>query len=154
MTNLTKPKSASVFCEGLSVVVFFSQTSFFIIKSCFISHIKWENHFFIVELVRCWKSEFDNTCQNRMENYCHHNREQLSFYEKVHFKTQSNKDVLIIFISQETKNSDLFDKTVLKRTSDAIFNMKKANLDEYIVTRKDIVWERRNFFCLLCFRLD
>ena len=83
-----------------------------------------------------------------MENYCHHNREQLSFYEKVHFKTQSNKDVLIIFISQETKNSDLFDKTVLKRTSDAIFNMKKANLDEYIVTRKDIVWERRNFFCL------
>ena len=41
------------------------------------------------------------------------------------------KDFLVIFLLQETKNSNLFDmkipiyltKTVLKRTSNAIFNM-------------------------------
>ena len=36
--------------------------------------------------------------------------EQLRFYKKVHTKTRSKKDVLVIFILQETKNSNLFDK--------------------------------------------
>ena len=38
-----------------------------------------------------------------MENYCHHDGEQLSFYKKVHIKTQSNKDVLVIVILQENE---------------------------------------------------
>ena len=40
------------------------------------------------------------------------------------------RDVLVIFILQETKTFNLFDKIVLTRTSNAIFNMKKVDLDE------------------------
>ena len=53
--------------------------------------------------------------------------------KKEHIKTQTkNKDVLVIFILQETKNSVPIHltKTVLKRTSNTIFNMKKVDLDE------------------------
>ena len=40
-------------------------------------------------------------------------------------------DVLVIFILlQETKNPNLLDKNVLKRTSNAIFNMKKVDLEK------------------------
>ena len=35
-----------------------------------------------------------------------------------------------IFILQEAKNSNAFEKTLLKKTSNAIFNMKKVVLDE------------------------
>ena len=51
-------------------------------------------------------------CQNRIEKYGHHDEEQLDFYEKVHIKTHrlsKKKDVLVIFVLQETKNSNLFD---------------------------------------------
>ena len=46
------------------------------------------------------------------------------FIRKVHLKTQSKKkDVLVIFILKETKNSNLFDKscTQVNRTSNAIW---------------------------------
>ena len=44
-------------------------------------------------------------------NYYHHDGEQLDFYKKSTFKTQSKKkDVLATFILQETKNSNLFYK--------------------------------------------
>ena len=40
-------------------------------------------------------------------------------------------DVLVIFILlQETKNPNLSDKNVLKRTSNVIFNMKKVDLEK------------------------
>ena len=54
--------------------------------------------------------EFDTDV--KIENYYHHDGEQLLFHKKVHIKTQSNKkDVFVIFILlQETKNSSLFDK--------------------------------------------
>ena len=47
-----------------------------------------------------------------MENYNHHDGEQLLCYKKVHIKTQcKKKDVLVIFkLSKEMKNSNLFDK--------------------------------------------
>ena len=62
-------------------------------------------HFFIVEII----VEFDTDVKILI--YCHHDGEQVGFYEKVHIKTQSKKDVLVvIFILQETKNSNLFDK--------------------------------------------
>ena len=62
----------------------------------------------------------------------HHDGEQLCLYQKVYIKTQSKKkEVLVIFILQETKNSNFFlTKTVLERTSNAIFNIKKVDLDE------------------------
>ena len=42
-------------------------------------------------------------CQNKIENYYHHDGEQLGFYKKVHIKTQGKKkDVLVIFKLQET----------------------------------------------------
>ena len=50
-------------------------------------------------------------------------------------KTQSKKkDVLVIILLQEAKNSNLYNKNctqnVKTRTSNAIFNMKKVDLDE------------------------
>ena len=37
-------------------------------------------------------------CQSRIENYYHHDGEQLGFYKKAHTKTQSKKkDVLVTF---------------------------------------------------------
>ena len=44
--------------------------------------------------------------QLRIENYYHYDGEQLGFYENVHIKTQNKKkDVLVIFILHEMKIS-------------------------------------------------
>ena len=44
--------------------------------------------------------------QNRIENYYHHDGEQLKKKKKDHIKTQSKKkDVLVIFTLQETNES-------------------------------------------------
>ena len=59
-----------------------------------------------------------------------HDGKQLGFCEKIHIKTQiQKKDVLFIF-SKKQKNSIYFTKSVLKRTSNVVFNMKKVDLDE------------------------
>ena len=59
--------------------------------------------------------EFDTDV--KIENYYHHDEEQLIFYKEVHIKTQGiKKDVLLIL--------------VLKRTLNAIYNMEKVDLDE------------------------
>ena len=48
-------------------------------------------------------------CQNR--DLCHHDGEQLGFHKKVYIKTQGKKkNVFVIFILQETKNCNVFDK--------------------------------------------
>ena len=56
------------------------------------------------------------------------------FFKKTYIKTQSKKkDVLVIILLQETKNSNLYNKNytqyVKTRTSNNIFN-KKVGLDE------------------------
>ena len=58
-------------------------------------------------------------CQNRIEKYYHYDVEQLGFYKKYQNtqKLSKKKDVLVIAVSQETKNSNLFDKT---RTQDNV----------------------------------
>ena len=62
----------------------------------------------------CWKSEFDTVVQ--IENYYHHAGEQLGFYKKVHIKTQSEKrNILAVFILQETQSSNLLDKNYILR---------------------------------------
>ena len=69
-------------------------------------------HFFIVEIIV--ESVNWRRCQNITENYYYHDGEQLGFDKKAHIKTQNKKkkkkNVLVIFMLQETKNSNLFDK--------------------------------------------
>ena len=49
--------------------------------------------------------------QKRIENYYQHAGEQSGFYKKAYIKTQSKKkNLLAIFILQETKNYNLFYK--------------------------------------------
>ena len=57
------------------------------------------------------------------------------FLKSLHQNTQSKKkDVLVIILLQETKNSNLYNKNytqnVKTRTSNNIFNMKRVDLDE------------------------
>ena len=63
-----------------------------------------------------------------MESYYRHDGEQLGFYKKLYIKAHrlsKTKDVFVIFVLQETKNSNLFG-SVLKTVSNAIFDMKKV----------------------------
>ena len=82
----------------------------------------------------CWKCEFD--IDVKIENYNHHDGEQLLFYKKVNIKTQSQKkDVLVIFILlQETKNSNLFDK-----------NCAQENVKCHNLTWRKLTWMNRNW---------
>ena len=56
------------------------------------------------------------------------------FFKKLTSKHRGKKDVLVIILLQETKNSNLYNKNyaqnVKTRTSNNIFNMKKVDLDE------------------------
>ena len=56
------------------------------------------------------------------------------FFKKLTSKHTEEKDVLVIILLQETKNSNLYNKNyaqnVKTRTSNNIFNMKKVDLDE------------------------
>ena len=59
----------------------------------------------------------------------------ITFLKNLHQNTQrKKKDVLVIILLQETKNSNLYNKNyaqnVKTRTSNNIFNMKKVDLDE------------------------
>ena len=62
----------------------------------------------------------------------------IRFSQKAHMKTQSKKKYVLcdfILLVNETKNKKrriliYLTKTVLKRTSKAIFSIKKVNLDE------------------------
>ena len=106
--------------QGLSDTVFFFsyKHDIFIIKKLghiyhkeFMKHVRWD----VIIVHRwdwCWKCQFHTDV--KIENYYHHHvGEQLLFYKKVHIKIQSKKrDVLVICILlQETKNSNLFDKS-------------------------------------------
>ena len=82
------------------------------------------NYFFIVEII----VESVNLIQ-MSEQYL----EQLGFYKKVHIKTHRlsiKKNVLIILCCKKRKIPNFLTQTVLKTTSNAIFNMKKIDLDE------------------------
>ena len=55
------------------------------------------------------------------------------FLKKLTSKHTEQKDVVVIILLQETKNSNLYNKNytnVKTRTSNNIFNMKKVDLDE------------------------
>ena len=87
---------------------FFSQAYFYHRKV----HIKWDvvisSSLRLLMKVWIWYR-----CQNRIENYYHHDEEQLGFYKKVHIKTQSmskKKDVLAILHGAKQMSFNLFDK--------------------------------------------
>ena len=53
-------------------------------------------------------------CQNRLKKHYYHDGGQLAFHKNVNFKTRrlsKKEDVFVIFVLQETKNPNLFDKT-------------------------------------------
>ena len=73
-------------------------------------HIKWDvvisSLLGLLMKVLIW-----NRCQNWIENYYHHDGEQLGFYKKVHIKTKSKKkDVLVIFTLQKRNEFQFFNK--------------------------------------------
>ena len=102
----------SMFCQSFYYCFFFLSNMIFLsLKSCFITHIKWD---VIISsslrlLLKVW---IWYRCQNRIENHYQRDWEQLNrFYKKTQFA---------IYLT----------KTILKRTSNIIFNMKKVDLDE------------------------
>ena len=109
--------------QGFFLLLFFSLKHIFIIRKLFYNtHQVRCYHFFIVEIIDQSVNLIQMLKQNR--KFCHHDRNNYVFIKKVHLKTQSKKkDVLLIFTLQETKNSNLFDKscTQVNRTSNAIW---------------------------------
>ena len=80
----------------------------------FITYIKWD---VIIStslrlLLKVW---IWYRCQNRIENYYHHDGEQLGFYKKVHIKTQSRMFLQSLHCKKQRIPINLT-KTVLKRT--------------------------------------
>ena len=52
-------------------------------------------------------------------------------HTKTHTQADKKKDVLVIFVLQETKNFNLFkEKPYSRQLENAIVNMKKVGLDE------------------------
>ena len=98
---------------------FFSQTWYFYHKT----HIKWD---VIISsslrlLLKVW---IWYRCQNRIENYYQHDGEQLGFYKKVHIKRQHRAGCSLY--CKKWRIPIYLTKIVLRRTSNAIFNMKKV----------------------------
>ena len=104
---------------------------FFLVKTRYFIYLKKAvtrklQHFYHKEAMKCWKCEFDTG--GKIENYNHHDGEQLLFYKKVHIKTQSKKkDVLYIialYYCKKRRTPIYLIKTVpkrnLKRTLHAI----------------------------------
>ena len=89
--------SMSCLCFCALVVVFFTiKHDIFIIKKLFCNTRQVIcYHFFIFEIIV--KSVNFITCQNRIENYYHHDGEQSGFYKIVHIKTQGKKKNLCTY---------------------------------------------------------
>ena len=91
-----------------------------------------------------WKGKFDTDV--KIENYNHHDGEQLLFYEKVNIKTQSKKkDILVVFIfialyyCKKQRTQIYLVKTALKRNHKRTLNaiiQHEENWLEWIVTEK------------------
>ena len=84
-----------MFRQGFSVAVFFSQAWYLYHKKVVSWHTSSEMLSFLHGwgLIIVW---ICYRCQSRIENYYHHDGEQLRFYKKAHMKTQGKKkDVLV-----------------------------------------------------------
>ena len=77
--------SYNMFYEGFSVIIFFSQTSYFYHKKVvtFLPERSYKTHQvrFIADV--------------EIENYYHHDEEQLDFYKKVHIKNRAKRRMFL-----------------------------------------------------------
>ena len=118
----------NMLCEDFSITVFSLKHDIFIIK-----HTSSEMLSFLHCWDYCWKCEFNTDVKT--ENYYQHYGEQLGFYKKVHIKTQSRMFLWSLYCKKQ-RIPIYLTKTVLKRTSNAMFNMKKVDLDDRHWTRR------------------
>ena len=70
-----------------------------------------------------WKCAFDTDVKK--ENYYHHDKEQLGYISS-HQNTRKKKNVLVIFILQESKNYNLFDKNYTQENVKCQFQLEKS----------------------------
>ena len=94
----------------------------------------------------CWKCQFDTDVKT--ENYNHHDGEQWHFFKKVHIKTQSKKNVLVIFsyiialkpfiLLQEAKNFNLFDKNCTQEKPQENVIQHEENWLGWIVIEQEV----------------
>ena len=95
--------SCNMLWQDFSTTVFFSLKHYiFIIK-----HISSEMLSFLHRWDYCLECEFDTDAKT--ENYYRHDGEQLGFYKNSTYQN-TGQDVFVIFLLEETKNSNLFDK--------------------------------------------
>ena len=87
-------------------------------------------HFFIFEIIN--ESRIWYRCQNTIENYHHHDQEQLGFYKKKYISKHRAKEGCSrnLYIARNEWVSIYLTKTVLKETSNCILNMEKVDLME------------------------
>ena len=83
-------------------------------------------HLFIVEITVESVNLIHMSKQNR--KLFRHDGEQLGFYKKVHQNTEQKEGCSLIFVLQETKNSNLFDKNCTQENMKC--HMKKVDLDK------------------------
>ena len=107
----------------------FSITVFFLSNVFIIKHTSSEIISFLHRRDYCWKCEFG---QNRIENDYQHDGEQLGFYKKSTYQN-TEQAVLVIFILQETKNSNSFDKNCAQE--DVKCPIQHEEIDESILDR-------------------
>ena len=122
-----KPFQYPKFCyDGMVLLCNMFCQDFSSVYCYLITHIKWD---VIISsslrlLLKVW---IWYRCPNRIENYYHHDGEQLDFYKKYISKHRAGCS------SEEFQF--IWQKTALKRTSSTIFNMKKVGLDEWCLNR-------------------
>ena len=82
-------------------------------------------------------------CLNRIENYYHHDEEQLGFYKKVHIKTQSmskTKDVLAILHRKKRMSCNLFHKNSTQENVQLHLQHGESWLGEFVYPKCHFVF--------------
>ena len=67
-----------------------------------------------------------------IQNFYHHDREQVSFYKKKYISKQRADEGCScnLYIARNEEFKFIWEKTALKRTSNVAFSRKKVDLDE------------------------
>ena len=68
----------------------------------------------------------------------------IRFFKKVHIKTQSKKkDVFLIFIFQETKDSNLFDKNCTQENVKCHIQHEDSWLRRIVIEQVNFSWQHK-----------
>ena len=82
----------------------------------------------------CWKCEFD--ADVKIENYYHGDGEQILFYKIISQHTATTRMSLKpLYCCKKRRIPIYLIKSVLKRKSNAIFNIEKIDWDESLLNR-------------------